>query len=329
MQNNNKNSTQSAVEAQYSSYLDFMSSMNDKCTSLYKAFNGGRFIGPLDFGSANLSNITSFRDVGVATYYQNNKIDMSSVTIDGTTICNFQFMGAAYGSGTGITLDLSSSNISFEGMTSFDLGHSYVGTANTYLIPPTLTFSSTNFTGKVFFTVNANYGPTMSPTDYSRLIRAVSAQTTHSNQAIQGGLNQYLAEPTLPSTGTSGPSRVGVNRTGVNYDGGTLNAIVTFESANLNMTSPPTGGTAASVGDLAISVFYTNHYTYYADVTAIFTTNNTNDSFATDRDNFSSAASGTPWYVNILTSDTAAAIKDLVVDRGWTITDGEFSDNYS
>ena len=322
-------STQQVIEAQYSGYLDFMSSMNDKCTTLYQAFSGGRFLGPLDFGSANLSNVTSFRDMGKATYYQDNKIDMSGVTIDGTTICDFQFMGTSYGSGNGITLDLSSSNISFEGMTSFTFGHSYVGTVNTYKIPQTLTFSSTNFTGGIFFSVNAGYGPTMSTSDYSRLIRAVSDQTTHSNQSIRGGRNQYLGEPTLPSSGSSGPSRFGVNRTGVNYDGGTLNAIVTLESANLNMTSPPTGGTAASVGDLAFSVFYTNSVVNYADVTAIFTTNNTNDSFATDLDNFTSAASGTPWYVNIITSDTGQSIKDLVVDRGWTITDGEFSDYYS
>lgn len=329
MKNLSDASTQEVVEAQYSGYLDFISGFDENCTSLYRAFSFGRFIGPLDFGSANLSNVTSFRDMGKSTYYQDNKIDMSNVTIDGTTICDFQFMGTTYGSGNGITLDLTSSNISFEGMTSFTLGHSYGGTVNTYKIPQTLTFSSTNFTGGVFFTQNSNYGPTMSPSDYSRLLRAVSDQTTHSNQSIRGGTNQYLAEPTLPSSGSSGPARIGVNRTGVNYDGGTLNAIVTFESANLNMTSPPTGGTAASVGDLAISVYYTNNPTQYADVTAIFTTNNTNDSFATDLDNFSSAASGTPYYVNILTSDTAAAIKDLVVDRGWTITDGEFSDNYS
>lgn len=322
-------STQQVIEAQYSGYLDFISGVNDKCTSFYQAFSGGRFIGPLDFGSANLSNVTSFRDMGKATYYQDNKIDMSGITIDGTTICDFQFMGTTYGSGNGITLDLSSSNISFEGMTSFTFGHSYSGTANTYKIPQTLTFSSTNFTGGVFFTQNAGYGPTMSSSDYSRLLRAVSDQTTHSNQSIRGGTNQYLAEPTLPSTSSSGPARIGVNRTGVNYDGGTLNAIVTLESAGLNMTSPPTGGTAASVGDLAVSLYYTNSSINYADVTAIFTTNNTNDSFATDFDNFSSASSGTPWYVNVITSDTGQAIKDLVVDRGWTIVDGEFSDNYS
>lgn len=328
MKNISDASTQSVVEAQYSGYLDFLGSMNDKCTNLSNAFTNGHFKGPINFGSANLSGITSFLNSGNCTIYQDNKIDMSGVTIDGTTICNFQFMGASYGSGNGITLDFNSPNISFEGMTEFNLGHSYVGLINTYIMPPTITLSSTNFTGGLFISANSNYGKTMSTSDYGRLITAIATQTTHQNQSIRAAQNTYNGDPTLPSSSTSGPGRIGVNRTGVDYDGGTLNAIVTLESANLNMTSPPTGGSAASVGDLAISIYYTNNPTQYSDVTAIFTTNNTNDSFATSLDNFSSASSGTPYYVNILTSSVAAHIKTLVVNRGWTITDGEFDDNY-
>ena len=328
MKNISDASTQSVIEAQYSGYLDFLGSMNDKCTSLDNAFSNGRFKGPIDFGSANLSNITTFFNCARCTIYEDNKIDMSGVTIDGTTICDFRFYGGSYSAGNGITLDFNSPNISFEGMTEFDLGHAYTGLANTYIMPPTITLSSTNFTGGLFISVNANYGKTMSTSDYGRLITAIATQTTHQNQSIRAAQNQYNGDPTLPSTSASGPARIGVNRTGVNYDGGTLNAIVTFESANLNITSPPTGGTAGSVGDLAISLYYTNNPIYYAPVTAIFTTNNTNDSFATSMDNFSSAGSGTPYYVNILTSSVAAHIKTLVVDRGWTIVDGEFDDNY-
>ena len=328
MKNISDTSTQSVIEAQYSGYLDFLGSMNDKCTSLSNAFGAGHFKGPIDFQTANLSNITSFLNCAKCTIYEDNKIDMSGVTIDGTTICNFEFYGGSYAAGNGITLDFNSPNISFEGMTEFDLGHAYTGLTNTYIMPPTITFSSTNFTGGLFISVNANYGKTMSTSDYGRLITAIATQTTHQNQSIRAAQNQYNGDPTLPSTGTTGPSRIGVNRTGVDHDGGTLNAIVTFESANLNITSPPTGGTAGSVGDLAISLYYTNNPIYYASVTDIFTTNNTNDSFATSLDNFSSASSGTPYYVNILTSSVAAHIKTLVVDRGWTIVDGEFDDNY-
>ena len=328
MKNMSDASTQAVIEDQYSGYLDFLGSMNDKCTNLSNAFSAGHFKGPIDFKTANLSNITSFLNCGKCTIYEDNKIDMSGVTIDGTTICNFQFMGGSYGTGNGITLDFNSPNISFEGMTEFNLGHSYVGLTNTYIMPPTITLSSTNFTGGLFISVNSNYGKTMSTSDYGRLITAIATQTTHQNQSIRAAQNTYNGDPTLPSTSSSGPARIGVNRTGVDYDGGTLNAIVTFESANLNMTSPPTGGTAASVGDLAISIYYTNNPTQYSDVTAIYTTNNTNDSFATSLDNFSSASSGTPYYVNILTSSVAAHIKTLVVDRGWTITDGEFDDFY-
>ncbi len=328
MKNISDTSTQQVIEDQYSGYLDFLGSMNDKCTNLSNAFANGHFKGPIDFGSANLSNITSFLNSGKCTIYEDNKIDMSGVTIDGTTICNFQFYGGSYGAGNGITLDFNSPNISFEGMTEFNLGHAYVGLVNTYIMPPTITLSSTNFTGGLFISVNANYGKTMSTSDYGRLITAIATQTTHQNQSIRAAQNTYNGDPTLPSTGTSGPRRIGVNRTGVDHDGGTLNAVVTFESANLNITSPPTGGTAGSVGDLAISQYYTNNPTNYASVTDIFTTNNTNDSFATSLDNFSSASSGTPYYVNILTSSVAAHIKTLVVDRGWTIVDGEFDDNY-
>ena len=58
-----------------------------------------------------------------------------------------------------------------------------------------------------------------------------------------------------------------------------------------------------------------------------YTTNGTNDSFATNMNNFSTGAS---WAhrTNIITTSVGTAINNIVNNRGWTVTDGEIGDRY-
>ena len=89
------------------------------------------------------------------------------------------------------------------------------------------------------------------------MLTAISTQTNHSNGTIRVGSTGYEANPTLPSVVSSGVKSLGAQGEPANYDGGTNNAVVTLESDGYNLTSPPTGGTAASVGDLAVTQYYT------------------------------------------------------------------------
>ena len=321
--------TQSEIESDYSGAWDFLGSINSNCNSLAELFFGAKVLGPIDFGSSNLSGVTTYYRLGQSlTIYSNNKIDFSGVTIDGNTIISdFKIYGPSTINGTGRTVDFNSANINFSGLTNINFGLLYGGVADTFVLPPTLTFSSTNFTGNVFLTSNNNYGPLLSPSDYSKLLIAISTQTTHSNGTIQVGSTGYQANPTLPSTVSSDVKSIGANTTPSNYDGGTNNAPVTLESDGYNLTSPPTGGTAASVGNLAIAQYYTGSPLNYSFVTAIFTTNNTNDSFATNMDNFTTGASWA-YRANIITNSVGTAINNIVNTRGWTMTDGEIGDRY-
>ena len=225
--------------------------------------------------------------------------------------------------GYGITVDLSSSNIDFSGMTSFTFGNPSSGPAPTFVLPPTLTFSSTNFTGGVSLTTASWFGPVLSPADYTKLLNAINSQTSHSNQTIRVGNTGYQANPTLPRYNASS---LGPLTDPANYDGGTNNAAVTQESDGYNWTSPPTGGTAASVGKLAVSE-YSSGTVNYSFVDAIYTTNNTNDSIATSMDNFT----GSNWYwtTNVITNSVGTSINNLISNRGWTIVDGEIGDTYA
>jgi len=321
--------TQSEIESDYSGAWDFLGSINSNCNSLAELFFGAKVLGPIDFGSSNLSGVTTYYRLGQSlTIYSNNKIDFSGVAIDGNTIISdFKIYGPSTINGTGRTVDFNSANINFSGLTNINFGLLYGGVADTFVLPPTLTFSSTNFTGNVFLTSNNNYGPLLSPSDYSKLLIAISTQTTHSNGTIQVGSTGYQANPTLPSTVSSDVKSIGANTTPSNYDGGTNNAPVTLESDGYNLTSPPTGGTAASVGNLAIAQYYTGSPLNYSFVTAIFTTNNTNDSFATNMDNFTTGASWA-YRANIITNSVGTAINNIVNTRGWTMTDGEIGDRY-
>jgi hypothetical protein len=321
--------TQSEIESDYSGAWDFLKNINSNCNSLADLFFGAKVRGPIDFGSSNLSGVTNYYQLCKSlTIYSNNKIDFSGVTIDGNTVVtDFRIYGGQTTNGNGRIIDFNSANINFSGLTKIDFGLLYGGVADTFVLPPTLTFSSTNFTGNVFLTSNNNYGPLLSASDYSKLLTAISTQTTHNNGIIQVGSTAYQANPTLPSTVSSNVKSIGSRGTPANYDGGTNNAVVTLESDGYNLTSPPTGGTAASVGDLAITQYYTGSPINYSLVTAIYTTNGENDSFATNMNNFTTGAS---WShrTNIITTSVGTAINNIVNNRGWTLTDGEIGDRY-
>lgn len=315
------NLSQSQVESGYSGQWDFLGSINDKCTGLNTAFQYAIVLGPIDFGSANLSGVSTFNWMldGV-TVYTSPKVDFSGCTIDGSTVVDFQiFRNGGYG----LTVDLNSSNINFSGMTSFTFGNPSSGSVPTFILPPTLTFSSTNFTGGVSLTTASWFGPLLSPADYTKLLNAVSTQTSHSNKTIKVGATGYRADPTLPRYNSTS---LGPFTDSANYDGGTNNAAVTRESDGYNWTSPPTGGTAASVGKLAVSE-HVSGTVNYSFVDAIYTTNNTNDSIATSMDNFT----GSNWYwtTNVITNSVGTSINNLISNRGWTIVDGEIGDTYA
>jgi hypothetical protein len=306
-------------------------------TAMVYMFYGAKFPTRLDFKNMNLSKLTG-RAVNQAFYNTtiydraagNSVIDLSGVTIDGTTSgLDWYLMVGNYSVINCKEIDLSSPNISFSGTTNIAMGNAYsfgagLGSGDFKIkFPNTATYDFSNVVDGVQISINSGVGEVMSPEDYTKCLIALAANST-TNQTIRVAQTKYNAGQLADGTEGTGNQPLGPAPSAIlSTNGLTRNA---WQNAGSTERTPTINWVSlgATTNDIAFYQFYQNVPAKYADITAISTTTSTNDTIESDIDNIAGGISPQEADAcNVLVGPGGIATK-VLIDRGWTIYDGDF-----
>jgi len=306
-------------------------------TSIVYMFYGAKFPTRLDFKNMNLSKLTgrAFNQAFYSTTVYdraagNSVIDLSGVTIDGTTAgLDWYLMVGNYSTINCKEIDLSSPNISFAGTTNIAMGNAYgIGSGlvkDDFKIkfPNTATYDFSNVVDGIQISNNTGVGEVMLPEDYTKCLIALAANSA-TNQAIRVAQTKYNAGQLADGTEGTGNVSLGPSPSAIlSTNGLTRNA---WQNAGSTERAPTINWVSlgATTSDIAFYQYYQNVPAKYADITAISTTTSTNDTIESDIDNIAGNLSPQGADAcNVLAGPGGIAAKTLV-DRGWSIVDGDF-----